>query len=238
MNKRFVLLAFASVFLLSAVVGVQLLAPVAAQLRIPGVSPGDWAEYFVIYSGNGTAPSEPMDWVRLTVQTISGTNITYEQRIRLLDATEETDTFVVDVDTGQGNTSGGMFIAADLNAGDPIYTSPDPLNMFYGMTINETIFRTYLGGSVEVNHWNLTMTQTFLGLNVTTSMNYYWYRATGMIAEMSTYSVLQQVGNTTWWGIEGVIIDIIPEFPPAIILPLFMITTLLAVIGYRRKHPM
>jgi len=31
---------------------------------------------------------------------------------------------------------------------------------------------------------------------------------------------------------------IVPEFPSLIILPLFMITTLLAVIIYRRKHSM
>jgi len=33
-------------------------------------------------------------------------------------------------------------------------------------------------------------------------------------------------------------IDIIPEFPHTLILPLFMIATLLATIVYRRKHPM
>jgi hypothetical protein len=33
-------------------------------------------------------------------------------------------------------------------------------------------------------------------------------------------------------------INIIPEFPSFVILPLFMIATLLAVIVYRRKHPM
>jgi hypothetical protein len=31
---------------------------------------------------------------------------------------------------------------------------------------------------------------------------------------------------------------VIPEFPSFLILPLFMITTLLAVITYRRKHSM
>jgi hypothetical protein len=31
-------------------------------------------------------------------------------------------------------------------------------------------------------------------------------------------------------------IEIVPEFPSALILPLFMIATLLAVIVYRKRH--
>ena len=232
MNKKFVLLAFASVFLLSAVIGSQLIVAVAAQPRTVGVSEGDWADYDVTCSGNGTVPwiEDVADWGKVTVQEISGTNIIFEVRARYPNATERTDTYVVDVDTGLGNGS-GYFIAANLNAGNLIYTSPDPWEMFYGATINETISRIYLGESVMVNHWNTTSSQTVPGeMNQTTSTNYYWYRATGMWAEMSMYYLFQPLeGNTTWWEMKVVIIDVIPEFPPALILPLFIIATLAAV---------
>jgi len=230
MNKKFVLLTFASVFLLSTVIGAQLIVAVAAQPRIPGVNPGDWGTYGVTVSGNATMPGmENITWAEITVQEISGTNITFETRMRYANATEETETSVVDVDTGQGNGT-GVFIAANLNAGDLIYNSTEPYGMFYDMTINETIFRAYAIGNVEVNHCNVTMSYSIPeGMNQTSSMNYYWYKSTGMVTELSIYYLLEQDGNMTWWDMELVITDVIPEFPQALILPLFMIVTLAAV---------
>ena len=229
MNRKFVLSAFASVFLLSAVVVAQLIVAVAAQPRIPGVSPGDWVSYSVTFYGNGTMPGmENVTWAKITVQEISGTNITFEIRAHYPNATEETDTMVLDVDTGQGNGT-SFFIAANLNAGDLIYNSTDPYILGARATINETIFRTYAIGNVEVNHWNVTTVPEGEGWNQTTSMNYYWYKSTGMITEVHVYTLLGQAGNMTWYEYEIVMIDIIPEFPPALIPLLFMIATLTAV---------
>jgi len=237
MNKKIVLLALASVFMLSAVIGTQLIVAAAAQPREPGVSEGDWALYDVTPSGNATMPPEMnITLVKITVQEISDTNITSEFRVHYANGTEETETYVLDVDTGQGNGT-GFFIAKNLYEDDLIYTSPPPSGgpfgiSFEGATINETIFRTYLGESVEVNHLNMTTSYTYPGYyTVTMSISYYWYRATGMLAEISIYELIQPVeGPTSWIKMEIVIIDIIPEFPPALILPLFMIATLAAVL--------
>jgi len=233
MNKKFVSLAFASVFLLSAVIGSQLMVAVAAQE--PGVSEGDWAEYDVTLSGNATMPPElNITWVKITVQEISATNITSEFLVHYSNGTEEAEIYLVDVDTGQGNGT-GFFIAKDLSEGDLIYTDPPtgegPFGIsFEGATINETISREYLGGDVEVNHLNITTVNISPGGNVTLSISYYWYRATGMLAELSIYELMQPVeGPIMWIKMEIVISDIIPEFPPALILPLFMIATLAAV---------
>ena len=234
MNKKIVLLGFASVFLLLAVIGSQLIATVAA-LRTVGVSEGDWTEYDFIYSGNETMPppSEIMEWAKITVLEISGTNITFEEITRYVDHHNETKTYVVDVDTGQGNGT-GIFIAKNLNQSDLIYTSPPPSGLFgisfQGATINETISREYLGETVEVNHLNLTMSKTVPGWTQTNFTNLYWYRATGLPAEFSLYMLAQpDVGDAMWLKMEAVIIDIIPEFPLALIVPLFMIATLTAV---------
>lgn len=230
MRKKNGLLAFVSGFLLLTAIMASSIMPIAAQ-RTVGVSVGDWAQYDVTFSGNLTWPSpvELPDWVKNTVQEISDTNITFEALLHYTNGSEETEIYVLDVDTGQGNGT-GLFIAANLNAGDPIYTSPNPWDTFYGMTINETVSRTYLGGSVTVNHWNQTTKQTIPEvMNQTMSNNYYWYRATGMMAGVSYYQLLQQAGNTTWYEMEIVITGIIPEFPPALILPLLMIATLATV---------
>jgi len=74
------------------------------------------------------------------------------------------------------------------------------------------------------------------------SMIWYWDRSSGIFVEMSqdytshtgnyttTYSVLLKITESNVW--------VIPEFPTFLILPLFMIATLLTVIVYRRKHSM
>jgi hypothetical protein len=55
-----------------------------------------------------------------------------------------------------------------------------------------------------------------------------------MLTEISTYQLTQNPCNTTWLD-EHVEItnagggDVIPEFPPALILPLFMIATMATV---------
>lgn len=234
MNKRFVLLAFASVFLLSAVIGSQLIVSVAAPLNV-GVSPGDWAEYDCYPSGNGTMPAEMnMTWAKITVLDVLGTNITYQDITRYANTSELTYTYWLDVTTGQATNpfASGVFIAANLTAGDLIYTSPPPYGPIPpGATINETIWRTYpVVGTVEVNHLNTTDTWTVDTTVVTQSLNYYWYRATGILAEVSIYQIEQpDVGPPTWIKLEVVTFDIIPEFPPALILPLFMIATLTTV---------
>lgn len=238
MTKKFVLSAFALVFLLLAVIGAQLIVAVAAQE--PGVSVGDWALYdaTLTLSANATMPPEMnITWVKITVQEISGTNITFESLVHYGNGTEETDIYLVDVYTGQGNGTGN-FIAKDLYEGALIYTSPPSVGpfglvgpSFEGATINETIpDRTYLGKSVEVNNLNITKTSPFSGYNLTFSLSYYWYRATGMVAEFSIYELMQPVeGPNMWMKMQMLISDIIPEFPPALVLPTFMIVTLTAV---------
>jgi len=232
MKKKIVLLTLVSVFLLSAVIGSQLIVSVAA-VRTVGVSKGDWIEYYTIWSGNGSMPS-PGDrgvWGKITVLEVSGTNITFEKITLFADATEETTIHVIDVDTGKGNDTLGFFIAKNLNESDLIYTSPPPPQPpieipFQDATINETIWGTYpVVGYVEVNHWNITIVDG----SVSTSFDYCWFRATGMIASFSLYQQVQLVEGYEWVKIESVIIDIFPEFPPALILPLFMIATLAAV---------
>ena len=241
MSKKIVSLTLFSMFLLSAMV----VTSVVAQPRVVGVNVGDWGEYAIFYSGNATFPPQlpfGLEWMKLTVQEIFGTNITYEHINHYANGTEEDGINSVDVDTGQGNGI-GFFIAANLTAGELIYTSPPPsgpfgLN-FGGATINETVSKLYAGETVKTNHLNITRSESYPELNMTTSQNFYWYKATGMVAEMSV-SVLYQWagGNITWLEWRVAITAVIPEFPQFLIMPLFMLTTLLIVIVYRRKHSM
>ena len=192
-----------------------------------GVGVGDWFEYVYTYSGNGSLPS-PQDRpesARHTVLEIVGTSVTVEQMLRFTDLHEETQTYVTDVETGQGNIT-MLFIAANLSVGDLIYTSP-PLHL-EGAVINETIIRKYLGDLVQINHWNMTSDQ----MGEVTSYDYSWYRKAGALVKASVY---QRTPENTWTNIELQISDKIPELSQVLILPLFMIVTLLTALMYRRR---
>jgi len=164
---------------------------IAVPERIVGVSEGSWFEYLSNWAWTSNDPNaEPpsywvevnnTEWLRISVQSISGTNITSQGLTHFKNGSEWTDTYVVDVDTGQGNGT-GTFIAANVSIGDLIYTSPPP-GLFEGATLNETMLAIYLGETVEVNHLNLTQTWTYLGFEYAWSVNYYWYRDAGALCE-------------------------------------------------------
>lgn len=231
--KKIVLFVSAFMFLLLAVIGSQLMVTVAVPTGQPGVSPGEWYYYTVTYCGNGTMPSpnEKLVWLNTTILEVTGTNVTFESRAHFADDHESAGIGIVDVDTGQGNGT-GTIIAKNLYQGDLIYESP-PLSgslgvNFQGLTINGTIFHTYLGTSVEVN--NLTITRTPWPMTNQT-LSFYWNRTTGMQNEVSLYQVTQEVYVKTWIYMDIVITDVglVPEFPPVLILPLLIIATIAAV---------
>jgi hypothetical protein len=214
--KRKYALAITVTIILIGMSGVK----TALGQRTVGVNICDWAEYTVFYSGNATFPPQlslDLEWMKLTVEYISGTNITFVQIYHYTNGTEEGGINSVDVDTGQGHGT-GMFIAKNLNESDLIYTSPPPSGPFNlnfgGLTINETISRLYLSETVETNHLNVTGSESIAEGNQTVSLNFYWYKATGALAEMSAYAVYQwDSGNTTWleYGLVVSAMEVLPQ---------------------------
>lgn len=227
MNKRIVLLTSVSVFLLSAMVVTLALA----QTRVVGVNVGDWFKYSDIavnWSSNDPNATFPpsgwewleetneTEWMRISVEQVSGTNITLQMLTHYGNGTEETSGGHGDIDTGDGNMT-FMAISADLNANDTIYSSPE----WSDMKINETITRTYPDGVRETNHLNMTYEYSYT-LNETeyyyyTSQNFYWDRESGIFVE-SYFEVTNQTGEylTTWSSLARITdsnVWVIPEFP-------------------------
>ncbi len=209
--------------------------------RTVGVKAGDWADYVVTYQGNSTEMMGEylvdVTEMRSSVIDFSGTNVTLEGHTYFKNGSDSVDTGWIDVDTGQngGNFTGhGILIAANLNQNDRIYTTyQDP---FGEGTINETVTREYLGTMVEVNHFvrNVTIPPNPF-LNMTFNMSWYWYRATGIPAEMYFYYMQESSGNMTWFEIRVTIVDFVPELPVYAILPLLIFITVAVIVLARAK---
>jgi hypothetical protein len=201
---------------------------VNAAQRTVGVKAGDWAEYAFTLSGNATVAYTGT--MKLCVKEVASTTITYN-----ISYTPDLPqgAFVVGLDpkdytcdaaTGEG--SSGLFIAANLNTGDTLYTS---INASMNGPLSATSSRECMGQTIEVNHWFYLMGSP--------SIDLFWVRATGMLTELHISVVIDTTSNTTI--IEDATLtatSVIPEFP-TLLLPLFALATLLAtVIVYRKKH--
>ncbi len=264
MKKKNCLLAFASWFSLLAAVTASSIIPIAAQ-RTVGVNEGDWFEYgnveFNWTSNDPNARFPPewegfeeingTEWMRNTVQGISGTNITGQTIVHYTNGTEITEGYEIDVDTGRGNGT-ILFIAANLGEGDLVYT--DPTAFIEGATINETISRAYLGETVEVNHLNITMEVEWTGVfHFIWRMNFYWFKSSGALCEFQLYyynwtsgaitppeempqsvSSVQQYYESSL-EVSIVIIGMVPEFSTWASLTLILAVLTFVAVIYKRK---
>ena len=217
MKKRIILSTLALMFLLSAVV----VTSVVAQPRIVGVSVGEWFNYGDItgsWSSNDPGAIFPFlefnhtEWMRISVEDVSGTNITFQSTWHFTNGTEKIESGHIDIDTGVGNMTLSA-ISANLNANDTIYSSPG----YSTQKINETIFRTYPDTTRETNHMNITGEYNMTGFYQYISMNWYWDRSSGMFVEMAQEYTSQTEIYTTTWSLQLRITEsnvwVIPEFP-------------------------
>ena len=139
-----------------------------------------------------------------------------------------------DTNVQTGATTDGGFaaiIGANLNAGDLIH----PLGSD-GIVVNQTVtINGRLTNRIYITIYNDTT-------GVTSSVDLYFDRETGMLVDETDSSVDDgSVSGTTSTSIvttqlESTTVWTIPEFPSVLILPLFMIATLLAVIAYKKKR--
>jgi hypothetical protein len=238
--------------MLLVLTSVKSVPTVHADARLPGIPPGQFVHYEV-YSvwneGNDTdlenwARNQPMSGINATVLSVVNSTINYEVASYNSTGTIYNSTYHVDVETG-GYSYEYFFIAANLTAGDVIYTRDN------NTRINETAVAGYLGQQLETNHLSVLTNHSstsFIGLpyyfSATASEDYYWHRQSGMLLELKAEFHTSRVsgidvfvGHFVLSAVAALSIPpVIPEFPSFLILPLFMIATLLAVIVYRREH--
>lgn len=139
--------------------------------------------------------------------------------------------------SGFGFYIGNFAVATNLTAGDLVYTGGVA-------TFNETIVSSYLGPQLETNHWIYEVNQINYNLygyvvNHTMTSNFYYDRGTGVLVDAHRIDDYSRSNGTD--GVLTAHADyqilillatpppiFIPEFSPALALPLLMLTTLAA----------
>ena len=147
-----------------------------------GVKAGDWVKY----QGNasGIEPEEfldlsQMEWMKGEVLSVSGTTITVQMTAHYKNGSDAVQKLVGDVASASGNLT-FMIMPAGSKEGDAL-----PLAMFdlgqVGLSINDTVTRTYMGVSRSVNVLSISVSEDAVSLEV----GAYWDQATGVLMELS-----------------------------------------------------
>ena len=215
-----------------------------AQVRTAGVSEGDWFKYGFSLQWdsefNMTSGDFPFDdfmmgeWLTLTIQDVSGANVTGQFTIHFENGTEHLQNGSVDLITGEGDLRNWL-VSADLNANNSLYTSE------INERINETIIQTYHWGSRETNHlvysYNFSSGEDYSDLSV----DMFWDQEMGVLTELSFEADVLINGTSmdasaSWIIIESNRIEDVPEFTtPVFILTIVTVTLLISVLK-KKKH--
>ena len=126
----------------------------AQTIRVPGVSVGEWYKYNIEWYLNSTDEKATIpegfekwiasEYIIASVINVSGLNVTFNMIYLFPNGTSKTETYWVDVQTGQGQ--GMSFAATNLTEGETIYDSPEYANI----TITSQYYDTYAGRYREV----------------------------------------------------------------------------------------
>ncbi len=160
-----------------------------------GVKVGNWVKYSDICIWGSTNPEviEPSyikdikntKWRILTVQAISGTNVTISVTRYFENDTQRIDTYSVDVATGKGDPEiGFQILPAGLGEGDAIFQS--------GLRINYTASKEFAGVKREVNYAGLT-----ISIEGVTVLEYYWDKTTGILCSSVMFDTVFPQGFET-----------------------------------------
>jgi len=214
---------------------VAFVVPVSAAEYNPGVSVGQWIKYgnYVV-----TTPAETVispDWSMMEVIGVSGKEVTLRITGAYMNGTAmPAYEMICNIETyriSEGVVAYQTYLlAANLTQGDKT------LNVADANTINKTETRTILGTSRSVNILNFT--NSYAGQSMKSIIIY--DKASGMSLgmEMEITIIEQAVTYTNSYSIiDTNIFEVqpIPEFQSWMILPLFMIATLLVVMLKKRK---
>ncbi len=215
-----------------------------AQVRTAGVSEGDWFKYGFSFQWdselNMTSEDFPFadfmlgEWVTLTIQDVSDTNVTGQFTLHFENGTEHFQNGSVDLITGEGDLRNWL-VSTDLNANDSLYASE------INERINETIIQMYHWGSRETNHlvysYNFSSREDYSDLSV----DMFWDQEMGVLTELSFEADVLVNGTSMDASgslviIESNRIEDVPEFTIPIFIFTIVTVTLLILVLKKKKR--
>ncbi len=214
----------------------------------PGVSPGNEFIYDIEYIFSSTNQSivipeslldlNKTDYYQVTITEIVEKKVSFQTKWGFINGTEIEGTGSINLETGiAGVGDFWAIIGSNLNTGErihPIY----PDHIF----INDTQIRNYgSGGNRETNLIDLTFTyvdQEDPSIYFVEYSQTYFDKQTGMLVELidSTVYTDPVATETLTWKIKETNIWVVPEFPSGLIISLFMISSLIGVVYYKKKN--
>jgi hypothetical protein len=175
------------VMLLTLLVSIM---PVSAGNGAVGVKAGDWAKYgeisvkWVLFQSKPTPQSlvdwNSTEWVKIEVQSVSGTNINAVQTNHFKNGTENTETHTWNM-TDRTRFLHSPRYAPDIFVIEANLSNGDLINI-ESLTLTDTVSRKYAGRIREVNQMNTTFGQ---GHEIIVTVNAYWDKTTGILCELN-----------------------------------------------------
>jgi hypothetical protein len=231
-----------AVGLILCIASLTLIGTVKAQTA--GVSPGYVFDYHInsYWSSSDSYASIPTDLMDINhtshfevrISTVNETNIEIFYAIYYNNGTQPFGTHGnINYMTGTSYGDFVTIIPANLNVGDKIHpTGAD------GITIKDTVTRSYESGSRVTNHVQQSATNSTTG--ITSTRDLYFDKVTGVLVEevdrsdttspVTTSQVtwkLDSVSNVSDWTV--------PEFPVISLVPVFLLVAAFATIAYKKK---
>jgi len=233
MIKRITIAALLLMFL-----SFTMIASTRALVLTPGVTPGAVFYYDVTayWSSTDEYASIPADLVELNrtktvdvrIHNVTEANVTTFVAVYYRNDSYTGGYGYVDVDTGAYDGFAAL-IAGSLNAHEVIH----PLGAD-GITINETVIKTYQSGDRDTNRIITEYINATTG--TTQRVDLYFDKQSGILVESYETVTSSQETTKVTWKLKETNGWVVPEFPSVLILPLLMAIIMITAIVYKKKH--
>jgi hypothetical protein len=213
----------------------------------PGVSPGNEFTYEIKFFHDSTNQSviipeqildiNKTDYFKVSITEVEENEVSIQTTWRFINGTEIEGSGTINLENGVTAGDFWAIIGSNLNAGDRLH--PTGIDRVF---INDTITRNYgSGGNRETNLIDLTYTyydDENPSRYYTEFSETYFDKQTGILVELIEKAVFPEPLTTESlsWKLVETNIWVVPEFPSTLILSLFMISSLIGLIIYKKKN--
>jgi len=190
-----------------------------AEANLVGVKAGDWVKYDVFCAGEPFLWDSPLlyydpvevDWVKVEVLSVSGSNVTVRETVHCFDGRERNSTFAISPHQKMTFGGSGYIIPANYSPGDTVGFAH--IWVTYGdwrdveLTLNDTVSRSYGGVTKEVNvvQWSHLYPYDVYIYNF--SYEFCWDKNTGFLLEKTFQTYALSYGNASKSTVKLEIVD-------------------------------